>query len=395
MLRKLSEKTLGIWLLVGLLAGIETEVWAQGAPPAPAVTVASPLAQKVRRWDEYTGRFEAIEQVEIRARVNGYLESTHFKDGQMVDKGDLLFTIDPKPFQLAVDAAKAELARARANAGLAGSEFTRAENLVQSNSTSRSNFDVRKTTFTTSRAAVLAAEAALKSAELNLDWAYVRSPIKGRISDARVDTGALLAGAQNGATLLTTVVSVSPIHFVFEASEADYLRYARLNVAGARPSSRDTDNPVEVKLADEPTFAHKGKMDFVDNQLNNKTGTIRGRAIFENADGFLTPGMFGRLRLWAGDYEGMLIPDAAILSDQTRKIVLVVNKDQVVEPRIVELGPIEQGLRVIAKGLEPADQVIIQGLANPFVRPGVKVVPQSGEIKVAAAPASVPAQKEQ
>jgi membrane fusion protein, multidrug efflux system len=229
---------------------------------------------------------------------------------------------------------------------------------------------------------VAALEAVLKQAELNLAWTEVRAPISGRISDRRVDAGNLVSGGQTGATLLTVIVSIDPIHFVFDASEADYLRYERLDAAGARQSSRYIPNPVAVRLADENDYRHHGRMDFVDNALNPKTGTIRGRAIFDNKDGLLTPGYFGRLRLFGGQHDGLLVPDSAIASDQASKIVFAVADDGTVAAKRVELGPIVDGLRVIRSGLAPTDRIVIEGLQR--ARPGQKVKAEDGKIEAPA-----------
>src|SRR5712691_6050381 len=226
------------------------------------------------------------------------------------------------------------------------------------------------------------AEAALKQAQLNLEWTQVRAPTAGRISDRRVDRGNLITGGQTGATLLTVIVSIDPIHFVFDGSEADFLRYLRLAAAGGRPSSRDVQNPVSVRLADEPDYSHQGRMDFVDNALNPKTGTIRGRAVFDNKDGLLTPGFFGRLRLFGGEHEALLVPDGAIASDQASKIVFTVADDGTVGTKRVELGPMVDGLRVIRSGLAPTDRIVIEGLQR--ARPGQKVKAEDGKIEAAA-----------
>lgn len=355
---------------------------AQGGPPAPSVTVAQPLAKRVTQWDEYTGRFEALEQVEVRARVSGFLDAVHFKDGQIIKKGDLLFSIDPRPYKLAVDAAKAELARTKSLVTLADNELDRAEALTQNRSITVRDLDQRKSNLAAATAAQQLADANLKTVELNLEWTRVTAPLAGRISNKRIDVGNLIAGGQTGATLLTTIVASDPIRFVFDASEADYLRYSRLATSGARPSGRDAPNPVQVRLADETDWKRNGKMDFVDNQLNARSGTIRGRAVFENSDQFLTPGTFGRMRLFGGEIDALLVPDAVIVSDQARKIVLTLGADNKVVPKPVVLGPITDGLRVIKSGLQPTDKVLISGLANPLVRPGVVVQPQPGEIKI-------------
>ena len=356
---------------------------AQGAPPAPTVAVASPLAKRVIQWDEYTGRFEPREQVEVRARVSGFIESIHFRDGQTIKPGDLLFTIDQRPYLLSVEAARAEVARTKAQVALNENEVERAEGLTRNQTITARDLDTRKANLAGARASLQAAEANLKSAELNLEWTHVRAPLGGRISDRRVDAGNLISGGASGANLLTTIVTFDPIVFTFEASEADYLRYSRLLQSGSRPSGRDAPNPVQVRLADETEWKRDGKMDFVDNQLNARSGTIRGRALFENKDQFLTPGTFGRMRLYGGEFDALLVPDSVIISDQTRKVVFLVGPENKVVPRPVTLGPIVDGLRVIRAGLAPADKVIVNGIANPMVRPGVVVNPQPGEIKVA------------
>jgi membrane fusion protein, multidrug efflux system len=355
---------------------------AQGAPPAPAVTVAAPLSQRISQWDEYTGRFDAFEQVEIRARVSGYIDKVHFRDGQIVKKGDPLFTIDPRPFVLAVEAARADVARTRAQVQLAENDVERAEGLIRNQTITARDVDQRRANLAVARAQLLASDVALKTVALNLEWTEVRAPVDGRISDKRIDVGNLISGGQQGATLLTTVVSLNPIHFVFDASEADYLRYTRLFASGSRPSGRDNPNPVQVRLADESEWTRTGKMDFVDNAINARSGTIRGRAVFDNADQLLTPGTFGRMRLWGGDADVLLVPDSAIVSDQARKIVLAVGPENKLVPKVVTLGPISDGLRVVRAGLDKNDRIVIGGLANPFVRPGTTVAPQQGEIKI-------------
>lgn len=368
-------------MLAALLLLPSTAPRAQGGPPAPGVTVAAPLAKKITRWDEYTGRFEAIESVEIRPRVSGYIDSISFADGQIIRKGDLLFTIDPRPYQIAVDSARADVTKSRAQVVFATADYERGMQLVESRTVPVKDLEQRRANLDTARAQAISADAALRNAELNLEWTQVRAPIGGRISDHRVGIGNLVSGGQTGATLLTTIVSTDPIHFVFDASEADYIRYSRLAASGQRPSSRDVGNEVQVRLADEQGWPHRGKMNFVDNQLNARSGTIRGRAVLDNKDLFLTPGTFGRLRLSGGVFDGLLIPDAAVVSDQAHKIVMTVGADNKVVPKPVTLGPMSEGLRVVQSGLTTEDRVIIAGLASPFVRPGATVVAQPGEIK--------------
>jgi RND family efflux transporter MFP subunit len=357
---------------------VASEAHTQGAQPQ--VTVAQPLASRVAQWDEFTGRFEAMERVEVRPRVSGYIDKVHFRDGGTVTQGDLLFTIDQRPFQLAVDSAQADIARTKAQIVLDQAEYQRAVDLVKTAATPVSTLDQRRANLDIARAQELASEAALHTAQLNLEWSEVRAPISGRASDRRVDPGNLVTGGQSGATMLTTIVRLDPIYFVFDGSEADYIRYSRLSVEGGRGSSRDTPNPVRVQLADEKDWPHQGVMNFVDNEINARSGTIRGRAIFDNKDLFLTPGTFGRMRLYGGPLDALLIPDASVVSDQANKVVLTVGADDKVVARPVTLGGMARGLRIVASGLTPTDRVVIGGLANPFVRPGVTVVAQKGDI---------------
>ena len=375
---------LGLMLLATqVLAGCDSKPVAGSVPPPPPVTVAQPLQKTITEWDEYTGRFTALESVEVRARVSGYIDSIHFNEGQPVKQGDLLFVIDPRPYRLAVEQAKADVERAKAKLEIASLDVQRGTPLARTQALTERELDTRKSVERDAAGQVGSAEAALKQAELNLEWTEVRAPIGGRISDKRVDAGNLITGGATGATLLTVIVSTDPIHFVFDGSEADFLHYLRLAAAGGRPSSRDVQNPVLVRLADETEFKHQGRMDFVDNVVNPKTGTIRGRAVFDNKDGFLTPGVFGRLRLFGGEHEALLVPDGAVASDQSRKIVFTVADDGTVGTKLIELGPMVDGLRVIRSGLAPADRIVIDGLQR--ARPGQKVTPQDGKIEAAPA----------
>ena len=368
-------------LIANVLAGCDGKP-ASSAPPLPPVTVAQPLQKSITEWDEYTGRFTALETVEIRARVSGFIDSVHFHEGQIVKKDDLLFVIDQRPYQIAVEQAKADIERAQAKLDIGTQDVNRATPLLQDRTLTEREFDTRKSVQRDASGQLASANAALKQAQLNLEWTEVRAPIAGRISDKRVDAGNLISGGQTGATLLSVIVSIDPIHFVFDGSEADFLHYLRLAAAGTRPSSRDAPNPVAVRLADETEFTHQGRMDFVDNAINPKTGTIRARAVFDNKDGFLTPGFFGRLRLFGGTHDALLIPDGAIASDQASKIVFTVADDGTVGTKRVELGPIVDGLRVVRSGLAPTDRIVIDGL--PRARPGQKVKAEDGTIKAAA-----------
>lgn len=364
-----------------LTACISESQEAVAPPPPPEVTVATPLKKMVIDWDEYTGRFQAVERVEVQSRVDGYLDDIRFQDGQMVEKGDVLFVIDQRPFQIALEGAQADLRQAEAEAKRAESEFNRFRQLVESQTVSEEEFEERRQTMFATRAQVEAAKAAVDDAKLNLEFTEVRAPISGRVSRDRVSVGNLISGGSTGATLLTTIVSVDPIHFYFEASESQLLKYTRLNNSGARPGSRDKANPVYVRLMDEDDFVHQGSMDFVDNEVDLGTGTIEGRALFENSEGIIEPGMFGRARLLgSGEYQALLVPDAAIGTDQSQKFVYVVDDDNQVEMRFVQLGPLQDNdLRVIRDGLDETDRVVIGGIQR--VRAGSPVNAQDGAIE--------------
>lgn len=364
----------------------------EAPPPAPpAVTVANPVIRTVQEWDEYTGRFVAIDSVEVRPRVTGYLDRVHFRDGQIVKKGALLFTIDRRPLEAERDRAVAARRQVEAQIALARANVERGRTLLEAEAISQEEYDQRQEALAQAEAALAGARATERAAEIDLAFTEVRAPIGGRVSDTRVDPGNLV---QNGETILTTVVSLDPIHFEFIASEQDYLRYVRLNEQGSRPSSRDAPNPVLVKLEDETDFAHRGRMDFVDNAVDPGSGTIRGRAIFDNPGALLIPGMFARMRLLgSGEYQAVLIPDAAINSDQSQKFVWVVSAENEVEYRPVTLGPIIDGLRVVRTGLSGEDRIIVKGLQRAF--PGQKVTPETAPpppAPTAAAPQTSPEQ---
>ena len=364
----------GSSIVTGLVMSALLVSPARAQAPMPPVTVANPVSQQITQWDEFSGRFEAIESVNVRARVSGFIEKVHFKDGQMVKAGDLLFTIDKRPFQIAVESAQAEIAQRKADVALQISEVERARPLLRSRTLTERDFETRDANLAIARARLSAAEATLRAAQLDLDWADVTAPISGRISDRRVDVGALVTGGAAGATVLTAIVSLDPIYFEFDGSEADYLRYVRLARLGTRPSSREKRNPVRIKLADQEAWSIKGQMDFVDNRLDPRSGTIRARAIVDNPGFMLTPGLFGRLQLFGGKFDALLVPDKAIVSDQTKKVVFIVDENDVVGAKPVTLGPLQEGgLRVIKSGLSADDRVVINGIANPAVRPGAKV----------------------
>jgi multidrug efflux system membrane fusion protein len=393
MIRRKYWRSAGVTLCVlaaAVLTGCGQEAQQQkSAPPPPAVTVAAPSQRTVTDFDENVGRFVAVDSVEIRARVSGYLESIHFKDGQMVKEGDLLFTIDKRPFQTALDQAKANLQRAKAELAFAEGDLERAAQLVRDKTITQQTFDQRTQVKRVAEANVAAQEAAVRQAELDLQFTDLRAPVSGRIGDRRVSVGNLVTGGTSGnTTLLATIVSTDPMRFEFTFDEASYLRYERLAANGNANEKRDDiaarggSTIVRLKLIDEKDFPHVGRMDFVDNVIDRSTGTIRGRAVFANGQGIFTPGMFARVQVpGSAPYTALLIPDTAIGSEQARKFVYVVRPDNTVAQKYVELGPLSDGERVIRSGLEPTDRVIVEGLMR--ARPGIKVTPQ-----VAPAPAS-------
>jgi len=372
----------GVALACGALGGCRSAQTAP-PPPPPAVVVASPLVMRLTEWDEYTGRFEPTDTVDVRARVNGYLDSIHFRDGAIVKPGDLLFVIDPRPYEAALEGARADVVRAETRVELATTDFTRGESLFAIRGISQEEFDRRVQARKEADAALVVAHAAERTAALNVEFTRVRAPIGGRISRKFVSVGNLISGGQAGSTLLTTIVAIDPIQFVFDASESDYLKYNRKALSGERRSSRDTPNPVRIRLLDEPSFTHLGTMDFVDNRVDPATGTITGRALVPNPGGFLTPGQFGRLQLLgSGEFDALLVPDSAILSDQSRRFVWALGKDDIPEQRVVEPGNLEQGLRIVRAGLQRDDRIVINGMQR--VRPGARVTPTNGRIEPVA-----------
>ena len=345
---------------------------------APSVTVAKPDAEKIVEWDEFTGRFEAIDSVDIRARVSGYLEAVAFEDGAIIQKGDLLFKIDPRPFEAELAAAKADLDSAAAARRNAKAENERGQRLLERSALSKEEADRRESALRQAEAAWAAANARVKQAALNLEFTEIRAPITGRISDNFVSEGNLIVGGPQGGTLLTRIVSLDPVYFEFTANEADYLKYVRLAADGDKTGLQGEANPVFVKLLDENDFTREGRISFVDNRFDPSTGTMRGRATFDNPDGVLTPGMFGRLKLaGSGEYTALLIPDSAVQTDQNIKFVWVAGEDNVVERREVTLGPLHDGRRIVRTGLNPQDRVIVSG--SQFVMAGAAVAPQRAE----------------
>jgi RND family efflux transporter MFP subunit len=358
-----------------LLPPMATSASAQGAPPAAPVTVATPLSRSVTQWDEHTGRIEPSARVEIRPRVSGQVVQVHFRDGALVRAGDLLFTLDRRPFQIAVDSARAELGRAEARLTLAEQQVQRYTPLVAQRFAPEAEMDTRRSSLREAQGGLAAARAALQQAELDLEFSEIRAPRPGRVSDRRVDAGNLV---QQGTTLLTTLVALDPVYVSFDASEAQYLRYARAAAGGFRPAGGEAGAQVQLRLLDETGFGHEGRVDFVDNAFDGRSGTIRGRAVVANPELFLTPGSFARLRLFAGDVPALLVPDAAVAADQSGRMVLTVTPEGTVAPRTVQLGPLVGGLRVVRSGLAPEDRVIIGGLHR--ARPGSHVTAELGRI---------------
>lgn len=344
-----------------------------------AVGVAAPLAREVTQWDDYVGRFAPSQTVEVRPRVSGAITAIHFRDGDIVRRGQLLFTIDQRPFQAALAEARASVAGARSALSLAQADYARVQRLTGDEAISASEVDGLRARLQAAQAGLAAAQARARQRALDVDFSQVRAPISGRISDRRIDTGNLVSGADGAAsTLLTTINALDPIYFNFEASEALFLKSQRERTEGGA-----TD--VEVRLQDESEYRRKGRLDFTDNGLDTRSGTIRIRATFANPDMFLTPGMFGNMRLASGGtVRALLVPDGAIQSDQARKTVLVVGKDDQVAAKPVELGPVVDGLRIIRSGLLPTDRVIVSNIQAAM--PGAKVTVRSGRIMAQAAP---------
>jgi membrane fusion protein, multidrug efflux system len=371
----------GTWLAVlalasGLVLGFSTKGDAdksasgEGMPPPPEVSVAQVVSRDVRQWDEFTGRVTAVETVELRPRVSGYVERVAYEEGQEVRKGDLLFLIDQRSYRAAFASARANLERARSESKLAASELVRAQTLVDARAISGEEFDSRKAAATQGSATVRGAEAALDRARLDLEFTEVRAPVDGRAGRAVVTVGNL---AQADSTLLTTLVSLDPVHVYFEADEQTYLRYNELARRGERGESR---NPVRIGLSNETGYPHAGTLDFTDNQVDPRTGTIRARAVVPNPDRVFTPGLFARVQLEGGGvFHALLIDDKAVLTDQDRKYVYVLGPGNTAVRRDIELGRMVDGLRVVNSGLESADKVIVHGVQKVFVA-GMPVAPQ-------------------
>ncbi|HMA10773.1 MAG TPA: efflux RND transporter periplasmic adaptor subunit [Steroidobacteraceae bacterium] len=359
-----------VFLVAGLVPALMV---ACSRPPAPAQTLpavvaAQPLRQSVTDWDDYAGRFEAVDTVEVRPRVAGAIQSVHFQDGQRVQKGQLLFVIDARPFEAQLAKARADLAGAKAVLANAEAELKRSEALVKEKLVSQSQLDLRAAAQLQAAASLAAAEAALTTAELNLSYTRIEAPISGRVSWRRLAPGNLVA-ADN--TVLTTIVSENPIRFLFDAPEAALLKYRR--------AGRDQASEVDIRLQDETEYRWKGRVDFLDNALDRSSGTIRARATVANPDGFLAPGMFGHLRLYGSKpFEALLVPDEAIVTDQTRQVVYVIGPEDQIQQKVVQPGRLLSGLRVIRGGISPEDRVVISGMQR--ARPGRKVAVTNGTL---------------
>jgi len=374
--------------LACLLAGCG-ESQKQATAPPPKVTVAHPIKRTIVDQDEYVGRFVPVDVVEVRARVSGYLDRIHFSDGQIVKQGDLLFTIDKRPFQNTLDQARANLETAKSNVVFTQSDLARGQQLVRERTISEQIYEQRAQAFRNAQASVAANEAMVRQAELDLEYTELRAPITGRIGDRRVTQGNLVTGGAGGnTTLLATIVSIDPIRFEFTFDEGALLRYQRL-ASGSSEVGGLGGTAVRLKLLDETDFSHAGRMDFVDNVIDRATGTIRGRAQLSNADNLFTPGMFARVQVPASaPYQALMLPDAAIGSEQARKFVYVIDQDNVARLRYVTLGQLVDDLRVIKDGLSAGDRVVVNGLMR--VRQGQKVTPDE---QPSSPQASVPAAK--
>jgi len=345
------------------------------SPPPPKVTVSQPAARDVVEWEEYTGRLEAVQSVEVRARVSGYLQSVHFKDGGVVKKGDLLFVIDPRPYQAELERAKAEVVLANARLDRAEKVLARVQQLLRSRATSEEEVDTRLSDRRQAQASVQAARAMVEAVQLNVEFTQVRAPISGRISRNFVSVGNLVNGGTAQATLLTTIVSLDPIYCYFETDERAYLEEARRSRTGGSANAHNSRTPVALALTDEVGFTHQGSLDFVDNRLDPNTGTITGRAVLPNPTLLLTPGLFARVRVPASDtYEALMLPPAAVGHDLSQQFVFVVNAQNQVEYRRVTVGPIIDGLRVIRDGVQPEDWVVVNGIQR--VTTGAQVAPE-------------------
>lgn len=370
------------WFWFERLTGA-TAVVAPGTQ-VPQVTAAKPVVKQIVEWDDFTGRFEAMDDVSIRSRVTGYLEQVHFQDGAVVQKGDLLFSIDRRSFQAVVEESRSRLEIAKTTLELAKQEYDRAASLRTSGAVAETVYDQRRQQYFAAQAEVSAAEASLQQAQLNLEFTGIQAPISGRIGRKLISIGNLVNAND---TVLTTIVALNPIYFYFDMDERSYIAYSRSALQGASPSSRDIPFEVRMSIPGDAKEVRTGSMNFVDNRVDGATGTVWGRALFDNSDLFLQPGMFGRISIpGSGRYEAVLIPDEAIGSDQNRRIVYVLKPDNTVAAQQIRPGPKIDGYRVVREGLTGAETVVVGGLMR--IRPGVTVAPQNTTLPPVAA--SVP-----
>ncbi|MEO3741513.1 RND family efflux transporter, MFP subunit [Kosakonia oryzendophytica] len=363
---------LGVMLLSVLLVGCDDGVAQNAVPQAPAVSAADVVVKSISQWDSFNGRIEAVESVQLRPRVSGYIDKVNYTDGQEVKKGDVLFTIDDRTYRAALEQAQATLARAKTQASLAQSEAERTNKLIHTNLVSREEWEQRRSAAVQAQADIRAAQAAVDAAQLNLDFTKVTAPIDGRASRALITSGNLVT-AGDSASVLTTLVSQKTVYVYFDVDESTYLHYQNLARSGQGASSNHLALPVEIGLVGEEGYPHQGKVDFLDNQLTPSTGTIRMRALLDNAQRQFTPGLFARVRLpGSAEFKATLIDDKAVLTDQDRKYVYIVDKDGKAQRRDITPGRLAAGLRIVQQGLKPGDKVIVDGLQKVFM-PGMPV----------------------
>lgn len=368
----LTLRLSGVALMVALLAGCDNSVAQNAAPPAPQVSAADVLIKQISQWDAFNGRVEAVQSVQLRPRVSGYIDKVNYQEGQEVKKGQVLFTIDDRTYRAAQEQAQAELVRARNQASLTRSESSRTEKLIGTQAVSTEIAEQRRSAASQAQSDVLAAQAQLDMAQLNLDFTRVTSPIDGRASRAMITIGNLVT-AGDTASVLTTLVSLDTVYVYFDVDEGTFLRYQAMARDGQRSDTPQSRLPVHVGLVGENGYPHQGVVDFTDNQLNSGTGTIRMRAVLDNRDRTFTPGLFARVQLpGSAQFNAMLVDDKAVLTDQDRKFVYVVDKDGKAQRRDVEVGRMSGGLRIVEKGLEAGDRVIIDGVQKVFM-PGMPV----------------------
>ena len=363
---------LGAMLLSVLLVGCDNSVAQNAAPPAPAVSAADVVVKSISQWDSFNGRIEAVESVQLRPRVSGYIDKVNYTDGQEVKKGEVLFTIDDRTYRAALEQAQANLARAKTQASLAQSEANRTDKLINTHLVSREEWEQRRSAAVQAQADIRAAQAAVDAAQLNLDFTKVTAPIDGRASRALITSGNLVT-AGDTASVLTTLVSQKTVYVYFDVDESTYLHYQNLARSGQGASSNHTALPVEIGLTGEEGYPHQGKVDFLDNQLTPSTGTIRMRALLDNSQRQFTPGLFARVRLPGSvEFKATLIDDKAVLTDQDRKYVYIVDKEGKAQRRDITPGRLADGLRIVRQGLNPGDKVIVEGLQKVFM-PGMPV----------------------